>query len=171
MTQLPFGYRQRKIPGEGGSGVGVYLDLQDMDVYEVHYVHNACYSRSALTGHSTNMGITCRKRCPVYHTSIPLHGSRPQSTHRVEMATFWRIVNSITMEKSASLAGEGGGGGARPHVSIYLPSHIQSCGVRASWEGWYTPRTSTLPLHVLCGVNHRCQLKVSHCILHVNTYC
>ncbi len=33
--------------------------------------------------------------------------------------------------------------------------HVQSCGVRSSWEGRYTPPISTLPLYVLCGLTHQ----------------
>ena len=38
--------------------------------------------------------------------------------------------------------------GARPPPSLYLPSR---CGVRSSWEGWYTSCISSLPLFVLWG--------------------
>jgi hypothetical protein len=46
------------------------------------------------------------------------------------MATFWRTVHSITMEKLA-LAG-GGGGGSTPTPFHYIYYHVQSCGVRSS---------------------------------------
>ncbi len=54
------------------------------------------------------------------------------------------------MEKFA-LAGEGGECTPTPFHSVY--HHVQSCSVRASWEGRHTPRISSLPLYVLCGSN------------------
>ncbi len=50
------------------------------------------------------------------------------------------------MEKSA-LAGEGGGGGARRRPTPFHSSyhHVQSCSLRSSWEGSYTPPISSLP--------------------------
>ncbi len=46
--------------------------------------------------------------------------------------------------KSAQL-GEGGGCTSSPFHCIYY-HHEQSCGVRSSWEGKYTPPVSPLPL-------------------------
>ncbi len=40
---------------------------------------------------------------------------------------------------------------ATPFHNIY--HHEQSCGVSSSWEGWWTPPFSTLPLYELCGWN------------------
>ncbi len=61
-------------------------------------------------------------------------------------------VHSIMMEKS-TLPGDGGGCTPTPFHCIY--HHIQSCSVRSSWEGRYTPPISTLPLYLLCGVDDR----------------
>jgi hypothetical protein len=41
-------------------------------------------------------------------------------------------------------------GGNTPTPLHYIYHHVQSCGVRSSWEGRYTPCFSTLPLYVLC---------------------
>ncbi len=40
-----------------------------------------------------------------------------------------------------------------PSPFHYIYHHIQSCSVRSSWEGRYTPPISPLPLYVLCGYN------------------
>jgi len=68
-----------------------------------------------------------------------------QSTHGVAMATFWRTLH---YDGKISLAcwGEGGGSSPSPYRSVY--HHKQSCGVRSSCEGRYTPPISTLPLYV-----------------------
>ncbi len=62
--------------------------------------------------------------------------NQAQSTHRVAIATFWCTFHQ--MEKSSQL---GGGGGARPPIftisTLYQSRnrcHVQSCGVRSSWE-------------------------------------
>ncbi len=56
------------------------------------------------------------------------------------------------MVEKLAQAGEGGGVHAHPPPANfqYIYHHKQSCGVRSSWEGRYTPPISTLPLHVLC---------------------
>jgi hypothetical protein len=51
-------------------------------------------------------------------------------------------VRSIMTEKSA-LAAEGGGCTHTPFHSSY--HHVQSCSVRSSWEGRYTPTISSYP--------------------------
>jgi hypothetical protein len=47
----------------------------------------------------------------------------------------------------------GGGGGCTPSPFYYVYHHEQSLSVRSSWEGRYTPPTSSLPLYVLCGLH------------------
>ncbi len=84
--------------------------------------------------------------------------ANPQSTHRVAIAaqqSTHRVVithgvHSIMMEKSA-LAGEDWCTPTPFHSSYH---HLQSCSVRSSWEGGYTPSISSLPLYVLCGLIH-----------------
>jgi hypothetical protein len=76
---------------------------------------------------------------------------RGWGSHIIRTEWQWPLsgVHSITMEKSAQ---PGEGGGARqPPFTISTGHHGQSCGVRSSWEGRYTPLISTLHLHVLCG--------------------
>ncbi len=43
------------------------------------------------------------------------------------------------------------GGGCSPTSFHYIYHHVQSWGVRSSWEGRYTCPIYTLPLYVLCG--------------------
>jgi hypothetical protein len=77
----------------------------------------------------------------------------PKRTHRVAMATFWRIY-SFLIEKSDQ-PGEGGGCTTAPfHYMIYLPSHTKSWGT-FQLRGWYNTPISTLSLHVLCGKAYR----------------
>ncbi len=57
------------------------------------------------------------------------------------------------MEKSA-LAGEVAGA-CPPFHSTCIYHYVQSCSVRSSWEGRYTPPISCLPIYVLCGPDHR----------------
>jgi hypothetical protein len=52
-------------------------------------------------------------------------------------------VHSIMKEKLAQLVRVGGARPPRYH-------HLQSCSVRFSWEGRYTPTISSLLLYVLC---------------------
>jgi hypothetical protein len=42
---------------------------------------------------------------------------------------------------------------AQPSPFHYIYHHVQSCGVRSSREGRYTPPIPTLPLYVLCAVH------------------
>ncbi len=82
--------------------------------------------------------------------SIPL---RWPYTHRVAMATFWR-----TFHREGKIGPAWWGGGVHAllfHSIIY--HHEQSCGLHSSWEGWYTPHISTLPLYVLCGDGLQCE--------------
>ncbi len=37
-----------------------------------------------------------------------------------------------------------------PYRTSVFYHHVQSCGVRSSWEGGYTSPFSTLPLYILC---------------------
>ncbi len=78
------------------------------------------------------------------------HGGKTDH-HRVH--TEWQLplsgVHSSMMEILA-LAGESAGG-CMPTRFHYFYHHVQSCGIRSSWEGRYTPPFSTLPLYVLCG--------------------
>ncbi len=78
-----------------------------------------------------------------------LHNTCPG--HRVQTEWQWPLsdVHSIIMEKSAQPSEGGGVYAPPPFHCIY--HHKQSCGVRSSWEGRYTPPFSSLPLHVLCG--------------------
>jgi hypothetical protein len=75
---------------------------------------------------------------------------RAQSTHRVAMATFWGKFHH-----DGEISQPGEGGGARPPFFTlqYLYHHVQSCGVRSSCVGRYTPPISTLPLYA-----RKCQL-------------
>ncbi len=71
--------------------------------------------------------------------------------HRVHRE--WQLpifgVHSIMMEKSAPA--EGVVWAPTPFNSSY--EYVQSCSVRPSWEGRYTPPILSLPLNVLCGPN------------------
>jgi hypothetical protein len=72
--------------------------------------------------------------------------SRAQSTHRVAMATFWRIFHH---DGKISQACWGWGVHALLPTSFhYMYHHVQSSGVRSSWEGRYTAPISTLPLYM-----------------------
>ncbi len=53
---------------------------------------------------------------------------------------------SIMMENSAQ---PGVGGGCTPTSFHYIYHHEQSCGVRSSWEGRYTPPISSSPMSTL----------------------
>ncbi len=61
-------------------------------------------------------------------------------------------VQSIMIEKSAH-SGEGGDARPPPFTPYLLYHHEQSCGVRSSWEGRYTPLISHPPLYVICSWN------------------
>ncbi len=45
--------------------------------------------------------------------------------------------------------------GVHAHSTVFhsVFHYVQSCRVRSSWEGRYTPPISTLPLNVLCGAD------------------
>ncbi len=58
------------------------------------------------------------------------------------------------MVKPAQQPGEGGPVGCTPSPFHSIYHHEQSCGVRFSWEGRYTPPISPLTLYVICGYNH-----------------
>ncbi len=86
--------------------------------------------------------VCCCTRASCIAWLSPRHTK--SGTHRVH--TEWQRplsgVYSIMMETLAQ-AGEGGGCTPTPFHCIY--HHVQSCGVRSSWEGRYTPPISTLP--------------------------
>jgi hypothetical protein len=93
--------------------------------------------------------------CPAssFHQLIHTQGQIflcPSSTSLLSEYIEWQWplsgVHSIMRVKSAQ-AGEGSG--CKPFHYIY--HHVQSCGVRSSWEGRCNPPISTLPLCVLCG--------------------
>ncbi len=81
---------------------------------------------------------------------IPFYTSTGSLTTDHWVHTEWKchFLAYITMEKSAKPA-EGGGCTPTPFHCIY--HHVQSCGVRCSWEGRYIPNMSTRPLYVLCA--------------------
>ena len=60
------------------------------------------------------------------------------------------------MKKLAQL---GEGGGFTPTLFHYNNHHVQSCGVRSSWEGRHTHPISTLPLYVLFASYHHTECK------------
>ncbi len=61
-----------------------------------------------------------------------------QSTHRVEMADFWRSFHHV-----GKISPGWWGWGVHPlSISLHLTSHT-SCSVRSSWEGRHTP-----PIHL-----------------------
>jgi hypothetical protein len=72
--------------------------------------------------------------------------------------TVWQrpfsCVHSIMMEK---LGQASGGGGCTLTPFHYIYHHVQSCGVRSSWERRYTPTISTLRLYVLCSLPFPCE--------------
>ncbi len=80
----------------------------------------------------------------LFHCTIPLLHCREVVCVTGEISRI-SGVHSIMMEKLASLVG----GGGRGHSHIY--HHVQSCSLRSSWQGRYTPTISTLPPYVLCG--------------------
>jgi hypothetical protein len=45
-----------------------------------------------------------------------------------------------------------------PTLFHYIYHHVQSCGVRSSGGGGYTPPISTLPLYVLCAPQYKPQI-------------
>jgi hypothetical protein len=68
---------------------------------------------------------------------------KPQSTHRVAMADFWRTFHHYGKISPGCWGWGGGGCTPNPFHSIY---HLeQRCSVRSSWAGRYTPRISSLP--------------------------
>jgi hypothetical protein len=69
--------------------------------------------------------------------------------HRVHTEWQWPRfgVHSIMMEKSPQ---PGENGGCTPAPFRYIYHLVQSCGVRSSWEGRFTPPSSTLPQYLLC---------------------
>jgi hypothetical protein len=88
---------------------------------------------------------------PVFNSSMHVKlGKAPTCLYRVQytqsgIATVWRTFQH---DGKISPAWWGWGGcTSTPFHSIY--NHLQSCGVCSSWEGWYTPPISTLPLYVL----------------------
>jgi len=81
--------------------------------------------------------------------------------HRVH--TEWQLplsgVHFILMEKSAQPGKVRAGYKRPPYFTISIPSRIQSCSVRSSWEGRYSTPNSTLPLHELCGFTSQFEFK------------
>jgi hypothetical protein len=75
------------------------------------------------------------------------HSEPPPLRSRNSAVVQTHGVHSIMMEK--------------PLFTI-IYHHIQSCGVRSSWEGSYTTYISTLPLYVLCGLMHKKQPTLQH---------
>ncbi len=72
---------------------------------------------------------------------------RPQSTHRVAIADFWR-----TFHHDGKISPGWWGWGVHAHpLSAYWYHHVQSCSVRSCWVGRYTHPVSSLPIYVLCG--------------------
>ncbi len=64
----------------------------------------------------------------------------------LSMATFFR-----TFPHDSKIRPAWWGWGYTPSPFPFSYHHEQSCGVRSSWEGRYTPSISPLPLYVLCG--------------------
>ncbi len=62
------------------------------------------------------------------------------------MATFWRKFHH---DGKFSPNPDVGGGPSTPSPFHSIYHHDQSCGVRSSWEGRYTPPISTLPFSPL----------------------
>jgi hypothetical protein len=62
------------------------------------------------------------------------------------MAIFWR-----TFYHDGKISPAWWGRGCTPSPFHSICHHEQSCAVRSSWEGRYTPPISPLPIYVLCG--------------------
>jgi hypothetical protein len=75
--------------------------------------------------------------------------------HRVHTEWQWLLsgIHFTMMEKSAQ---PGGYGKCTPTPFHYIYYHLQSCSVRSSLEGRYTPPISSLPLYVLYGTECTC---------------
>ncbi len=85
-------------------------------------------------------------RSSLYYSRILYE--KPQSTHRVTIATFWCTFHHDGIISPAVVRV---GRGARPPPFHYIYiMYVQSFGVRSSWEGRYTLPISTLPRYVLC---------------------
>ncbi len=65
---------------------------------------------------------------------------RPQSTHRVAIADFWRISYP-----DGKISPGWCGGGVHAHSLSAYYRHVQSYSIRSCWEGRYTPSISSLP--------------------------
>ncbi len=70
----------------------------------------------------------------------------PQSKHIVARAAFWR-----TFHHDGKISPGWWRWGVHAHPHHYIYHNIQSCSVRSSWVGSYTPPISSLPLFVFCG--------------------
>jgi hypothetical protein len=85
--------------------------------------------------------------CDLYSTLFP--GARPQSTHRVAIADFWRIIHQ---DGKISPGWGGGGGGARPLLFTLFPITYKvlvysTLQLRVQI---HSPYFSSLPLYVIC---------------------
>ncbi len=91
-----------------------------------------CYTEYTVPQHHNMYTITITPTTPlplsIFHPSWPI-------------PSWW---------KNQPRPGEGGGRGVHAHpLSLFIYHHVQSWGVRFSWECRYTPPISALPLHVL----------------------
>ncbi len=69
--------------------------------------------------------------------------------HRVATAAFWR-----TFHHDGKISPGWWGWGMHAHPLLIYYHHVQSCSVRSSWEGGYTPSISSLPyMYILCNVS------------------
>jgi hypothetical protein len=86
----------------------------------------------------------------IYHSPFYVHNLTlmwcPQNTHREATAAFWHIF----YHDGKISPGWCGWRGCTPTRFHDIYHHVQSCSVRFSWQGRYTPPVSSLPLYTLC---------------------
>jgi hypothetical protein len=101
----------------------------------------ACFHNAKALFYSILYSLSYKKRVAACLLKELYHTGR--TTEYTEWQWPFSAVHSI-MEK---LAQSGECGDARPFpFTIY--HHVQSCSIRSSWEGRYTPPISSLPLYV-----------------------
>jgi hypothetical protein len=120
---------------------------------------------AAQEGHSQVMAYLLQLGLQVVISFSNVHNvkywsGKAQSTHRVTMATFWRIFHHDKKNLPSLVRW-----GVHAHPVHYIYHHAQSCGVRSSWEGRYSPPISTLPLYVLCGIKFQASFEIFRAFL------
>ncbi len=85
---------------------------------------------------------------PVHH-DVTLHLSTLLWGQSTEYSEWQRPLSGVDSIMMVKLAQAGEGGGCTPTPFHYIYPHLQSCGVRSSWKGRFTPPISTLPLYVV----------------------